>query len=237
MPETRRRKKLVKKRPEVLHLPPNIRYTPNGHRPSWNDDFIHGRMLNGHPFQESSEEDENDASPSPIIGLVYLRSSNMEREANLGIIILPEYLRRGYGSRVINDTLELAFEEFKLHRVQVLTMDWVGSSAAVRKLVRLGFTFEGTRRCLLVSPVDRQWKDVTTLSMLDADWHAQALIRSPTTGLWNTLFSRHNHDDDVAQTAKPRSPRRRLASQGLLKGSKFAEMFSVYSVSKPDVVN
>lgn len=61
----------------------------------------------------------------------------MSGELNLGLVLLPEYTHKGYAARLIIDTLELCFEQWRAHRVQALVMDSGTSPITIRKFYRM----------------------------------------------------------------------------------------------------
>ncbi len=72
----------------------------------------------------------------------------------------------GYGSEATNLLLEYGFKTLKLHRIQLLVLDF---NKRVQQLYRnLGFVEEGVQRETRL--VDGEWHDVILMSMLEKEY-------------------------------------------------------------------
>lgn len=104
------------------------------------------------------------------IGLISLTGSNPRsvhhRNANVGIDILPEHQRRGYGSEAINWVLRWGFQTQGLHRIGIESFSH--NEGAGRLYERLGFAPEQRKREALW--FQGGWSDQLGFAMLEDEW-------------------------------------------------------------------
>ena len=89
------------------------------------------------------------------------------RNAHVGLSILPEFRGRGLGTEVTKLLCYYGFAIRGLHRLQVDTL--ADNDAMIRAATRAGFAHEGTRRG--GAWVDGQYVDEVILGLLRNDWH------------------------------------------------------------------
>ncbi|KIY67381.1 hypothetical protein CYLTODRAFT_323987, partial [Cylindrobasidium torrendii FP15055 ss-10] len=120
---------------------------------------------------------------------------------NIGAALLAAERGRGYALDASTQALELAFGSLGAHRVQAHVVDGPLKLTALKVFNRLSFTYEGTQRRAIYSPLFANWKDVTTLAVLDTDWmiHQQFFDLGKTAPgrnleLWDALFERQEEE-------------------------------------------
>ena len=104
-----------------------------------------------------------------IIGYVFLtnivKSHRVARE--FGIVIGEKSLWGcGYGSEATKLILEYGFKHLKLHRIQLIVLDF--NERALHMYRKLGFVDEGIQREALI--VDGRWSNVVMMSMLEQEY-------------------------------------------------------------------
>ncbi|KAH8830019.1 hypothetical protein DL96DRAFT_1461645 [Flagelloscypha sp. PMI_526] len=140
---------------------------------------------------------------SPVfIGFAYLSESFHVApstagfgELNLGIILTAKHRRQGFATEALNLIVPYAFAKLNCHRLQASIMTMPEKNRVVKMFTSLGFAHEGTRRRSFFCGMTHEWKDVTTLAMLDSD-HALRRdldLKAPKT-LWDELFTRHERE-------------------------------------------
>lgn len=77
------------------------------------------------------------ANKPELIGLVYLLAPPVTSasEVNLGVALRSDMQMKGYGPRVVMKALEMAFNTFGHHRVQVAIMDSPKAEHAIRMFI------------------------------------------------------------------------------------------------------
>jgi RimJ/RimL family protein N-acetyltransferase len=124
------------------------------------------------------------AGPTPTpVGLISLFGSpNMRtaqhRNANIGIDILPDYQRRGYGGEAINWVVEWGFQTYGLHRIGIESFSH--SEGAGRLYETLGFVPEQRKREALW--FRGGWSDLLGFAMLEDEWRARQGMKEGQTG-------------------------------------------------------
>ncbi|WP_174612751.1 GNAT family N-acetyltransferase [Virgibacillus ihumii] len=73
---------------------------------------------------------------------------------------------QGFGTEAVQITMTYAFEDLKLHRVELEVYDFNPRARHVYE--KAGFKHEGTKREAL--RFDEEWVDAHTMSMLDWEW-------------------------------------------------------------------
>ncbi|GAB1739190.1 hypothetical protein NU219Hw_g3941t1 [Hortaea werneckii] len=101
------------------------------------------------PASHTTTDEKDDAPPPPTpIGqmhLVALPPHHVHmRHTDIGLDILPEYQRQGYGSEAIRWVLQWAFMSAGRHRIGLAAFEY--NPGAVKLYERLGFTREGVMR-------------------------------------------------------------------------------------------
>ena len=109
------------------------------------------------------------------IGHVELGAINQaHRSARIGrVFVAPEFRGRGYGTRLMREVLELAFDRLHLHRVDLSVFTF--NSSAIACYERVGFRREGLRREVYRGPTGF-WSEVV-MSILAPEWRLQKLRR------------------------------------------------------------
>ncbi|KAF8067852.1 hypothetical protein FPV67DRAFT_1161823 [Lyophyllum atratum] len=161
------------------------------------------------PYEFEFEVEKKGEALDEAIGLIYLVQPNVYqddplhvRELNIGIILEPEYRGKGYASRAIDMILKKAFQDGQCHRVQAVLPDHVAKNNAICLFTQMRFDNEGTRRRGFFSPLEKVFKDVTYMGLLDTDWAlrerdgviAQRAARAAPKSVWDELFARHQRE-------------------------------------------
>lgn len=109
------------------------------------------------------------ADPTPI-GIVSLTGLNpratQHRNANIGIDILPDYQRKGYGTEAINWITKWGFQTYGLHRIGIESFSH--NEGAGRLYEKLGFVPEQRLREALW--YQGGWSDQLGFAMLEDEW-------------------------------------------------------------------
>jgi hypothetical protein len=79
----------------------------------------------------------NRADDGIILGCVYLSKSHHDKEAFLGVMLAPQWIGFGYGTRACNLVLKIAFDMIQFHRVGVAIMEGPGRTRAVKAFVNM----------------------------------------------------------------------------------------------------
>ncbi|ORX39355.1 acyl-CoA N-acyltransferase [Kockovaella imperatae] len=121
-------------------------------------------------FNSKKEEtfDFGDVTQLVSIGQIHLGSqfNATHRQATIGVDILPEFQRKGYGGEAIRWTLHWAFETGGLNRVGIEAFEW---NTGARKLYEnLGFKLEGIGRQMFFS--HGRFQDDYQFGMLAEEW-------------------------------------------------------------------
>ncbi|EIW81381.1 acyl-CoA N-acyltransferase [Coniophora puteana RWD-64-598 SS2] len=90
------------------------------------------------------------------------------RDASVGICLLPEFWSRGYGTEAMLFTVDHAFRWYGLHRVSLTV--WAVNERAVGVYKRLGFVIEGRKREAIW--MDTKWVDILSMGVLRSEWAA-----------------------------------------------------------------
>ncbi|KAK3187610.1 hypothetical protein K4F52_003668 [Lecanicillium sp. MT-2017a] len=116
---------------------------------------------------ETTGHDPN--KPTPI-GFVFLKASSPDmahhRCSEMGVDIVKEHQGRGYGGEAIAWTLDWAFKNAGLHRVELTVLGW--NDGARRLYEKIGFREEGRRRECYFK--DDQWWDGIRMGILKKEW-------------------------------------------------------------------
>jgi len=95
--------------------------------------------------------------------------SHIDHSAVFGLMIGEvEAQNHGYGSEATKLMVQLGFEEFNLHRIELAVYDF--NPRAIRVYEKAGFVREGVRR--EAAWRDGQYRDVLVYSILRAEWEA-----------------------------------------------------------------
>ena len=124
-----------------------------------------------------AEESSNKASFIPKatipIGRMFLNRSSSDqvhhRNSTIGIDIIAQYQRQGYGSEAIEWVLNWGFKMAGLHRIEIGCFSY--NRGALKLYEKLGFTLEGRKRESIW--FDGAWHDTILLSMLEDEWRAK----------------------------------------------------------------
>ncbi|KIK69565.1 hypothetical protein GYMLUDRAFT_33940 [Collybiopsis luxurians FD-317 M1] len=91
-----------------------------------------------------------------------------DRQAMLGMSLLPEFWGRGYATEALRFFIDHTFRELGLHRVVLGVM---ASNIAARKVYKkVGFVEEGVQR--KANWANGEWQDAISMAILDEDWEA-----------------------------------------------------------------
>jgi RimJ/RimL family protein N-acetyltransferase len=106
------------------------------------------------------------------IGHVELGAINhAHRSARIGrVFIAPEQRGRGYGTRLMQEVLEIAFGRLHLHRVDLSVFTF--NSSAIACYEKVGFQREGLRREVYRGPAGF-WSEIV-MSILAPEWRLRA---------------------------------------------------------------
>ncbi|KAL1666470.1 hypothetical protein GGF50DRAFT_125624 [Schizophyllum commune] len=169
-------------------------------------DVSNRKMLESWGYLDEYVSREPAPPPEPRVkspvGLVYLvvdaaaqTASDIPVTLNLGLYLAPTFRNQGLGQRVLISMLARAFEVFHAHRVQVRILGGRERHVALALFTKLGFAHEGTQRASFWSPLEAQWRDETTMAILDTDWvmrPVRALARrGAPADVWEALVERH----------------------------------------------
>lgn len=123
------------------------------------------------PVAASADSTEQDA-PAPketIIGFLTLNNRPpYPRCVGVGLSIAAPYQDKGYGREAMNWALDWAFRWGDVHRVSIEAFAY--NPRAVGLYRSLGFVDEGVMRKAVY--MDRRWRDLVLLGMLEEDWKA-----------------------------------------------------------------
>ncbi|WP_404961742.1 GNAT family N-acetyltransferase [Streptomyces sp. 147326] len=111
---------------------------------------------------------------TPIGHIALVDQDMVDGTAEVHLMMDPRYRRRSHGSDALDALTDLAFGELPMQRVQAVTH--TGNTAALTVLAKAGFVQEGVRRSACLHRGRRL--DVAVLSLLRAEWEAQARPRS-----------------------------------------------------------
>lgn len=143
------------------------------------------------------------AVPKEPLGLIYLFSTphhpslNAVGEVRIGLILHEKYRGYGYAQQAVQLVVEYAFEELKCHRIQATLLQTPLKAHALKLFTRERFGHEGTRRSAFFSPLEQEWKDTTTMAMLDTEWVIRSSLRGAPPTLWDEMFLRHERERDI----------------------------------------
>ena len=93
-------------------------------------------------------------------------------QCELGIVLLPECRRRGYGIEALSLLLDYATRTRGFHRVAMMTL--ADNEGALHVARKLGFAIDGVRR--EAQWFDGRFADIVCLSLLDREWRESAAI-------------------------------------------------------------
>ncbi|KAK0204109.1 hypothetical protein DFS33DRAFT_1384366 [Desarmillaria ectypa] len=141
--------------------------------------------------------------PKEPLGFIYLFSTphheslNAVGEVRIGLILHEKYRGYGYAQQAVQLVVEYAFDELKCHRIQATLLQTPLKAHALKLFTRERFSHEGTRRSTFFSPLEREWKDATSMAMIDTEWVIRSsLVEAPPT-LWDEMFLRHERERDT----------------------------------------
>ncbi|PBK70756.1 hypothetical protein ARMSODRAFT_91582 [Armillaria solidipes] len=141
--------------------------------------------------------------PKEPLGLIYLfptphhQSLNAMGEVRIGLILHEKYRGYGYAQQAVQLVVEYAFEELKCHRIQATLLQTPLKAHALKLFTRERFCHEGTRRSAFFSPLEQEWKDTTSMAMIDTEWVIRSSLRGAPPTLWDEMFLRHERERDV----------------------------------------
>lgn len=153
----------------------------------------------------------------PIVGLIYILSSELNREALIGLALAPYARGKRIGAAALHQALTLAFDVFAFHRVALGLVDAPATrAAALRMFIAAGFTLEGKCRRAMLIPRDgpgesggEEWRDAHFLGMLDTDWfsHGAGLARPGVRcrTRWDEMLARHEREQELLAADEERS--------------------------------
>ncbi|KAE9398100.1 acyl-CoA N-acyltransferase [Gymnopus androsaceus JB14] len=104
-----------------------------------------------------------------FVGFISLWDAQTKnRDARLGMALLPSFWGRGYATELLRFVIDYAFRQLALHRI---TLNVFGNNtAAIRVYNKVGFIQEGVQR--KANWGDGKWQDVIWMAVLDEDWEA-----------------------------------------------------------------
>lgn len=138
-----------------------------------------------------------------LVGFIYLTMDTRYAtgvldlaELDVGVVLFPTHRKKGHARRAMDFVLKHAFQHLKAHRVQAVLVDKDAPSRdrMIKLLTQQSFAYEGARRRALCSPVDRQWKDIEYLSILDTEYLVRHYHTPAPKSHWDELLSRHQSE-------------------------------------------
>ena len=121
------------------------------------------------PGTEDTTANEVATQPTPI-GVIHLNSEEARlqhhRRSELGLKIIPQYQRKGYGTEAILWALRWGFQQANLHRIGLTVYAYNERAFELYKC--LGFVSEGRKRQSIW--IDGRYWDEHILSMLEGEW-------------------------------------------------------------------
>ncbi|PFH47391.1 hypothetical protein AMATHDRAFT_67823 [Amanita thiersii Skay4041] len=139
-----------------------------------------------------------------LVGIVYLISPTSGRndelnnsELNIGVIIHPQFQRKGYARKAITLALDHAFNISRSHRVQaVITSPFTHAKYPAYKLfTSVGFKQEGIRRRSYFNHLESEWQDTAYLAVLNTEWLMQSHESRSTP--WDEMIDRHQKEREA----------------------------------------
>ncbi|WP_246998358.1 GNAT family N-acetyltransferase [Halosolutus gelatinilyticus] len=101
------------------------------------------------------------------VGTIGLRDIDQETgNAELGYWVAPEHHGRGYGTEATRLTVEYAFQQLRLHRVDARVFEF--NEPSRRLLESVGFCREGVLRD--AEFIDGEYRDVYWYGLLEDEW-------------------------------------------------------------------
>jgi RimJ/RimL family protein N-acetyltransferase len=85
------------------------------------------------------------------------------------VLIAPAFRGRGLGGEMMRLALRLAFEEHRMHSVELVVFEVNPGAIAVYE--KVGFRRDGVRRDAHLTPTGEYWSEVV-MSILDSEWAA-----------------------------------------------------------------
>ncbi|KAJ3551854.1 hypothetical protein NM688_g4470 [Phlebia brevispora] len=161
------------------------------------------------------------------IGILYLSASHIPNTLNVGVALLPEARRFGFGRQATCLAINWAFKELECHRIQAQVVDGDPTllDISLGLFTGLGFSHEGTLRRALFYPTapmqlfppdtSGEWRDVINLAVLDMDWAMwktyPRISREIMKSRWDDLFSRHEREREAMLRLEEWEEERKLA--------------------------
>ncbi|KAI5888676.1 uncharacterized protein SCHCODRAFT_02513146 [Schizophyllum commune H4-8] len=180
-------------------------------------DIVRDRQSRGSSQARTPSEPEE--LPKGIAGFVYLVSAGGDEPRhilNIGLSAhrVQAHVLGGLGETEVQAALAL-FGKLLVRCWSTLQTD---SSAWYSWQLFRGFSNEGTRRMAFWIALQSQWRDVTTMAMLDTEWVIRQISQraswSTPTGLWGALYEKHAKEREDLQrwvqsfgTYRPSMPR------------------------------
>lgn len=100
-------------------------------------------------------------------GLTFIEiDRELTRTAEVGIVLLPEYCKNGYGSEILSAFLKFGFDELGMHRVYGKCDEL--NIASARLMEKCGLVYEGTLREHVW--LRDHWRSTRYYGMLEGEW-------------------------------------------------------------------
>ncbi|KAK0445971.1 uncharacterized protein EV420DRAFT_1276927 [Desarmillaria tabescens] len=137
------------------------------------------------------------------LGFIYLFSTphheslNAVGEVRIGLILHEKHRGYGYAQQAVQLVVEYAFDELKCHRIQATLLQTPLKAHALKLFTRERFSHEGTRRSAFFSPLEQEWKDTTSMAMIDTEWVIRSSLPGAPPTLWDEMFLRHERERDT----------------------------------------
>ncbi|KAL1730516.1 hypothetical protein EV714DRAFT_272692 [Schizophyllum commune] len=213
-------------------------------------DVANRKMLESWGYLDEYDSREPAPPPEPRVkspvGLVYLVVDAVAQTApdipvtmDVGLYLAPTFRNQGLGQRVLISVLAHAFEVFHAHRVQVRILGGRERHVALALFTKLGFAHEGTRRASFWSPLEAQWRDETTMAILDTDWVMRPIRalarRGAPADVWEALVDRHAREREELldwEDRRPHSLRRTTSMETIRLHNEGAPSESEYTSSE-----
>lgn len=104
------------------------------------------------------------------IGMVALQNIKWyNRKAEITIVIVPKFQKRGFGTQALSFIMEFAFHQLNFHRLEAEVYDY--NQGSIRLLEKLGFTKEGVLR--EAKYADGKYHDIIRYGILKDEYKKQ----------------------------------------------------------------
>jgi len=89
------------------------------------------------------------------------------------VLVDPAHRGKGVGTALMRAALSIAFNDLRMHRVELSVFDF--NKPAIACYARVGFRTEGVRREMFKGPDGRRWSEIV-MSILAREWEADKKV-------------------------------------------------------------